>query len=215
MGVQVNVDNYQEWIRLVAEYTVQSLKAWQWASGSIHYLLGLWSRLVSSAAYLKGDAPSLLDTFAPQIIEAYVSSRCSLESRAVGLWLKLLCSDRTFNHMIGFPRHLVWCTLPLKALAYTASTSPALLQLRGLECFLEHASATSTINGQRLPYCHQLCSCRAAGHGALNIHSLLDIEHLARLPQPEPSPLSTYHALDDGNNPNSSQPHGASAICAA
>ena len=73
--VQVNVDNYQEWIRLVAEYTVQSLKAWQWASGSIHYLLGLWSRLVSSAAYLKGDAPSLLDTFAPKIIEAYVSSR--------------------------------------------------------------------------------------------------------------------------------------------
>ena len=60
------MDNYQEWIRLVAEYTVQSLKAWQWASGSIHYLLGLWSRLVSSAAYLKGDAPSLLDTFAPK-----------------------------------------------------------------------------------------------------------------------------------------------------
>ena len=83
MLVQVNVDNYPEWIRLVAEYTVQSLKAWQWASGSIHYLLGLWSRLVSSAAYLKGDAPSLLDTFAPKIIEAYVSSRYSLESLAV------------------------------------------------------------------------------------------------------------------------------------
>ena len=72
---QVSVDNYQEWIQLVAQYTVQSLKAWQWASGSIHYLLGLWSRLVSSAAYLKGDAPSLLDTYAPRIIEAYVSSR--------------------------------------------------------------------------------------------------------------------------------------------
>lgn len=75
MHVQVSVDNYQEWIQLVAQYTVQSLKAWQWASGSIHYLLGLWSRLVSSAAYLKGDAPSLLDTYAPRIIEAYLSSR--------------------------------------------------------------------------------------------------------------------------------------------
>ena len=71
----MSVDNYPEWIQLVAQYTVQSLKAWQWASGSIHYLLGLWSRLVSSAAYLKGDAPSMLDTYAPRIIEAYVSSR--------------------------------------------------------------------------------------------------------------------------------------------
>ena len=71
------MDNYPDWIQLVAQYTVQSLKAWQWASSSIHYLLGLWSRLVSSAAYLKGDAPSMLDTYAPRIIQAYVSSRCT------------------------------------------------------------------------------------------------------------------------------------------
>ena len=127
------MDNYQEWIQLVAQYTVQSLKAWQWASGSIHYLLGLWSRLVSSAAYLKGDAPSLLDNFAPKIIEAYVSSRCaSLNPRgssiaavdeapqrrpqAVGMVTRLLCgavkltvhgvSSRCKLRGVGFARRV-------------------------------------------------------------------------------------------------------------
>lgn len=78
--MQVSVDKYQEWIQLVAEFTVNSLNSWQWASASIHYLLGLWSRLVSSSAYLKGESPSLLDTYAPKIIEAYVTSRCAPNS---------------------------------------------------------------------------------------------------------------------------------------
>ena len=72
---QVSVDTYHEWIQLVAQFTVTSLNGWVWASGSIHYLLGLWSRLVSSSAYLKGESPSLLETYAPKIIEAYITSR--------------------------------------------------------------------------------------------------------------------------------------------
>uniref|UniRef100_A0A061RU54 Ran-binding protein n=1 Tax=Tetraselmis sp. GSL018 TaxID=582737 RepID=A0A061RU54_9CHLO len=71
----VNVDNYTEWIELVAQFTINSLKSWQWASGSVYYLLGLWSRLVSSTPYLKGDSPSLLETYVPRIVEAYVVSR--------------------------------------------------------------------------------------------------------------------------------------------
>mmetsp|Transcript_24027 Transcript_24027/g.60483 ORF Transcript_24027/g.60483 Transcript_24027/m.60483 type:complete len:1061 (+) Transcript_24027:348-3530(+) len=71
----VSVDNYIEWIELVAQFTINSLQSWQWASASVYYLLGLWSRLVSSTPYLKGDSPSLLETYVPRIIEAYVMSR--------------------------------------------------------------------------------------------------------------------------------------------
>mmetsp|Transcript_25560 Transcript_25560/g.71479 ORF Transcript_25560/g.71479 Transcript_25560/m.71479 type:complete len:1067 (+) Transcript_25560:187-3387(+) len=71
----VSVDNYIEWIELVAQFTINSLQSWQWASGSVYYLLGLWSRLVSSTPYLKGDSPSLLETYVPRIIEAYIVSR--------------------------------------------------------------------------------------------------------------------------------------------
>eukprot|EP00899_Mesostigma_viride_P004716 jgi/Mesvir1/14245/Mv09683-RA.1 len=71
----VNVENYGEWIQLVAEFTIRSLQSWQWASGSVYYLLGLWSRLVSSMHYLKGDSPSLLEGFVPKITEVYITSR--------------------------------------------------------------------------------------------------------------------------------------------
>ncbi|PSC72660.1 exportin-7 isoform X2 isoform A [Micractinium conductrix] len=71
----VGLESYKEWIQLVAEFTISSLNSWQWASGSVYYLLGLWSRLVSSMPYLKGDAPSQLDVFVPKITRAYITSR--------------------------------------------------------------------------------------------------------------------------------------------
>lgn len=39
---QVGLESYKEWIQLVADFTVSSLNSWQWASGSVYYLLGLW-----------------------------------------------------------------------------------------------------------------------------------------------------------------------------
>lgn len=37
--------------------------------------MGLWSRLVSSMPYLKGDAPSYMETCVPKIARAYITSR--------------------------------------------------------------------------------------------------------------------------------------------
>ncbi|XP_075095924.1 uncharacterized protein LOC107774714 isoform X3 [Nicotiana tabacum] len=71
----VNVESYADWIRLVAEFTLRSLQSWQWASSSVYYLLGLWSRLVSSVPYLKGDTPSLLSEFVPEIVKSFITSR--------------------------------------------------------------------------------------------------------------------------------------------
>ena len=71
----VGVENYSDWIQRVAEFTVKSLVSWQWASNSVYYILGLWSRLVSSMPYLRGDKPSLLDNYVPKITEAYITSR--------------------------------------------------------------------------------------------------------------------------------------------
>lgn len=79
----VTMEGYGDWIRLVAEFTSKSLQSWQWASSSVYYLLGLWSRLVSSVPYLKGDAPSLLDEFVPKITEGFITSR--LDSAQGGL----------------------------------------------------------------------------------------------------------------------------------
>ncbi|KAM0891884.1 hypothetical protein ACQ4PT_026106 [Festuca glaucescens] len=71
----LSVEFYGEWIGLVAEFTTKSLLSWQWASNSVYYLLSLWSRLVTSLPYLKGDTPSLLDETVPKITEGFITSR--------------------------------------------------------------------------------------------------------------------------------------------
>ncbi|KAG5631740.1 hypothetical protein H5410_003457, partial [Solanum commersonii] len=64
-------DNYHEFCRLLGRFKVN----YQWASSSVYYLLGLWSRLVSSVPYLKGDTPSLLSDFVPEIVKSFITSR--------------------------------------------------------------------------------------------------------------------------------------------
>ncbi len=76
----VSVEGWHDWVALVADFTITSLQSWQWAAGSVYYLLNLWSKLVASVPYLKGDAPSLLDAYVPRITETYITTR--LESVA-------------------------------------------------------------------------------------------------------------------------------------
>lgn len=75
LGELVVADQYDEWIELVAAFTIDSFQHWQWASNSVYYLLSLWSRLVSSIPYLKGEASSNLEKYVPQITRAFILSR--------------------------------------------------------------------------------------------------------------------------------------------
>jgi hypothetical protein len=98
--LQVAVDNYTEWIQLLAQLTIRSLNSWQWAQDSIFYLLGLWGRLVSSMPYLKGDSPSLLDTNVPQIMQAYITSRWGRVTHAAqpASHLQHVCHQQARTH---------------------------------------------------------------------------------------------------------------------
>eukprot|EP00667_Euglena_gracilis_P000992 EG_transcript_991 len=79
----VSADAYGQWVELCAQFTIQSFINWRSTGKSHFFLLTLWSRLVSSQPYLKGgDKPSLLETFIPQVADAYIKSRLEL-ARAV------------------------------------------------------------------------------------------------------------------------------------
>lgn len=54
---------------------------WQFAPNSVHYLLSLWQRMVASVPYVKAKEPHLLETYTPEVTNAYITSR--LESVAV------------------------------------------------------------------------------------------------------------------------------------
>eukprot|EP00095_Tigriopus_kingsejongensis_P007054 maker-scaffold146_size311726-snap-gene-2.19 protein:Tk07054 transcript:maker-scaffold146_size311726-snap-gene-2.19-mRNA-1 annotation:"Exportin-7" len=75
LGELVTVDNYPEAIRLMAKFTVESLQMWQFAPNSIHYLLSLWQRMVASVPYVKAAEPHLLETYTPEVTQAYITSR--------------------------------------------------------------------------------------------------------------------------------------------
>ncbi|XP_014602188.1 PREDICTED: exportin-7 isoform X5 [Polistes canadensis] len=81
LGELVLVEDYPEAIQLIAKFTVQSLRMWQFAPNSLHYLLTLWQRMVSSMPYIKAGDPHLLNTYTPEIANVYITSR--LESVAV------------------------------------------------------------------------------------------------------------------------------------
>ncbi|XP_041988745.1 exportin-7 [Aricia agestis] len=81
LGELVMVDNYPRLIEQIAKFTVQSLQMWQFAPNSVHYLLSLWQRMVASVPYVKAAEPHLLETYAPGVTAAYVTSR--LDSVAV------------------------------------------------------------------------------------------------------------------------------------
>jgi len=79
----VGSDSYVQWVELSARFTVESFINWRATATSHFFLLALWSRLISSQPYLKGDKPSHLGAFVPEVAQAYVRSRLELAQAIV------------------------------------------------------------------------------------------------------------------------------------
>lgn len=69
------VQNYHDLIRLIKDFTCHAFQVWHCAPNSIHYLLMLWQKLVSSATYCKGLNEHYLDRYAPEVMRAYITYR--------------------------------------------------------------------------------------------------------------------------------------------
>ncbi|MFH4982898.1 hypothetical protein AB6A40_009607 [Gnathostoma spinigerum] len=71
----IKVEEYSQLIPLLADFTEQSLRAFEFSSNSTYYLLSFWQRMVSSVPYLNSTDPHLLDVYCPKITAAFVESR--------------------------------------------------------------------------------------------------------------------------------------------
>lgn len=71
----VKVENYNESMDIIANFTVNSLQQWHWSPNSIHYILSLWERLIASVPFVRTENPHNLEVFSPRISRAYVQSR--------------------------------------------------------------------------------------------------------------------------------------------
>lgn len=54
---------------------------WQFAPNSVHYLLSLWQNMAASVPYVKTAEPHMLERYAPEVVNTYITSR--LDSVAV------------------------------------------------------------------------------------------------------------------------------------
>lgn len=61
LSEMVKSEVYPDLLSLIADFTIKSFQSCPFASNSVYYLLQLWSRMVTSVAYLKGDGESHLD----------------------------------------------------------------------------------------------------------------------------------------------------------
>lgn len=108
----VVTEGYQEWISLTAAFTIKCCSQPAWSQNSMHYILGLWTRLVSSVPYMqaeystkgisssssssssstssnggKGNSgiPEVhFDAFIPKIVAAYIRGRLEVMSAGAG-----------------------------------------------------------------------------------------------------------------------------------
>ena len=75
----VKTDGYMEWLELASNFTVQSIRNWQYSTNSIHYLLSLWGRLVAAVPYVRPEMGATghvqhLETQVRTVVETYIES---------------------------------------------------------------------------------------------------------------------------------------------
>lgn len=52
----VKTTGFVDWINIAVDFTIKSLRNWQFSMNSIHYLLALWGRMVAALPYLRADS---------------------------------------------------------------------------------------------------------------------------------------------------------------
>lgn len=75
LGELMKLEDYPQFIQLVAKFTITSLQSWQFSANSVYYLLCLWQRMVASVPFIRSQDTHLLNTYVPEIAKMYITSR--------------------------------------------------------------------------------------------------------------------------------------------
>jgi exportin-7 len=83
LNLLIQAEGYANWITMVCDFTVQTMRAWQWAPNSLFYLLSTWSSLVRGLPFMRAGSPNMVPELVPRVFKAYLLSR--MDSVAVCL----------------------------------------------------------------------------------------------------------------------------------
>ncbi|CAI4223988.1 unnamed protein product [Auanema sp. JU1783] len=79
----IKIDEYSMMMRLLAGFTVESLRLMEFSANSTYFLLTYWQRMVSSVPYVRNGDEHLLNVYCPEIFAAFVESRLQNVDRVV------------------------------------------------------------------------------------------------------------------------------------
>lgn len=150
----VKADGYLEWLELASNFTVQSVRNWQYSTNSIHYLLALWGRLVAAVPYVRPDTGArghvqALEKQVLTVAEAYIESMLgSVETvlRSDGSLDDPLSDDGSLKEQLD--RLPVICRFQYRSVAniILAKFDPLLSQLRELMAHVGSSRTEDTSN---------------------------------------------------------------------
>ena len=66
---------WADFVRLLAQFTVNSLRFVECPANSLHYVLSTWHKLVASVPYMRSNEPHFLEKYAPEVTIAYITTR--------------------------------------------------------------------------------------------------------------------------------------------
>eukprot|EP00794_Sanderia_malayensis_P005744 gene5744-6446_t len=135
LGEIIKTDNYREFIEMIAKLSVTSLRMWQFAPNSVYYILNMWQKMVASCPFVKANEPHYLDTFTPEITEAFITSRLQSVADVIRDNLEDPLEDKSTLHQqldqmstIGRCEYSKTCSLLISLFDQTAQSYQALLQ---------------------------------------------------------------------------------------
>ncbi|EYB96769.1 hypothetical protein Y032_0147g2599 [Ancylostoma ceylanicum] len=79
----IKVPDYAALMRLLAQFTVESLRMMDLSANSTYFLLTFWQRMVTSVPYVRSSEDHLLNLYCPEIMTAFVESRLQNVERVV------------------------------------------------------------------------------------------------------------------------------------
>lgn len=71
----IAVPCYSHMLRLLAEFTVTSLRMMEFSANSTYFLMTFWQRMVTSVPYVRNNDEHLLNVYCPEIMTSFIESR--------------------------------------------------------------------------------------------------------------------------------------------
>ncbi|KAK0410878.1 hypothetical protein QR680_005375 [Steinernema hermaphroditum] len=90
----MKVEDYKSMVELLAEFTIQSLRMYEFSINSTYYILAFWQRMVSSMSYVKAQDDHFIQLYCPKIAETFVESRLRYSEAVIVEGLDDLLDDQ-------------------------------------------------------------------------------------------------------------------------